>query len=130
MIDAGGGQPAVKKPPHPVPVNAAVLAAPRQRAMPEPAHLEPEQMERRSVHGHPVVTDVSNDDRAQPLAYLGDGVVHASLELGFHLTQFRLQSLANRLPEHREPSVAPLLPTDVREAEEVERLGLPLTEAL
>ena len=50
VTDAGRGQPAVDEPPHPVPEDLAVLAAPRQRAMPEPAHLKPEPMERRAVH--------------------------------------------------------------------------------
>src|SRR5438876_178719 len=65
--------------------------------------------------------------RVQPLAHLWDGVVHAPLELGLYLAQLRLQPLADRLPQHRESSVAPLLPADMREAEEVERLGLPLS---
>jgi hypothetical protein len=55
--------------------------------------------------------------------------VHASPQLGFDLAQLRLQPPPNRLPHHREPSV-PLLPADVREAEEVERLRLPLAGAL
>jgi hypothetical protein len=63
---------------------------------------------------------VSTHNRPQPLALLGDGFVHASLKLGFHLIQLRLQPLAYRLPQHREPSIAPLLPADVREAEEVQ----------
>ena len=34
-------QPASDETPHAIPEDAAVLAAPRQRAMPEPSHLEP-----------------------------------------------------------------------------------------
>ena len=130
VTDAGRGQPAVNEPPHPVPGNAAVLAAPGQRAVPEPADLETEDVQRRSVHGHAVIADVSTDDRAQPLAHFGNGVVHASREVGFHLAELRLQPFTNRLPQHRKHPVAPLLPADVREAEEVERLGLPLAEPL
>ena len=130
MTDASRRQPAVDEPPHPVPGDAAVLASSRQRAMPEPADLEPEQVQRRAVHGHAVVADVSTDHRAQPRAHCGNGVVHASSEFGFHRAQLRLQPLANRLPQHREPSVAPLLPADVREAEKVERLRLPLAAPL
>lgn len=54
----------------------------------------------------------------------------ASLEFGFHLTQLRLQPFANRLPQDREPSIAPLLPTDVGESEEVERLRFPVSTLL
>src|SRR3989454_10324948 len=127
VADVSGRQVAVNESPHPIPEDPALLASPRQRTMPEPAHLEPKHVECRAVHGHTVVPDMSTDNRAQPLAHLGDRVVHASPELGFPLAQLRLQPLTDRLPNHREPSIAPLLPADVRETEEVERLGLPLS---
>ena len=130
MTDADRGQIAVDEAPHPVPKETAVLAAPRQGAVPESAHLEPEQVERWGVHGYSVVAEVSPDHQAQPLAHFWDGVVHASPELGFHLTQLRLQPLTNRLPQHGEASVAPLDRTDVRKAEKVERLRLPLSTLL
>jgi hypothetical protein len=95
--------------------------------MPEPADVEPKQVERGRVHGHPIIMDVSVDHRAQPLAHLRDRVVHASPEFGGDLTQLSLQSLANRLPQHRKPSLTPLLSADMREAKEVEAFGLPLT---
>jgi hypothetical protein len=41
-----------------------------------------------------------------------------------------LQPFTNRLPYHREVSVAPLPPADVREAEEIERLRLPFSAPL
>ena len=53
--------------------------------------------------------------------------MHAPPQLGFHLAQLRLQPFAYRLPQHRKPSVTPLVSTDVREAKEVERLGLPFS---
>jgi hypothetical protein len=73
---------------------------------------------------------VSTHNRPQPLALLGDGFVHSSLELGFHLIQLRLQPLADRLPQHREPSIALLLHADVRKAEKVERLRFPFSTPL
>src|SRR3989449_2251603 len=124
VADARGRQPAVDEPPHPVPENPAVLATPRESALPEPTHLEPEDAQRRTVHGHSVVADVSPDDRAQPCAHRRDGVMQASPELGFDLAQLRLQSFANRLPQHREASVAPLLPADVRSGRTMARTGL------
>ena len=60
----------MNQPPHPVPGNTAGLAAPREGAVPEPAHLKPKQMERRCVHGHPVIPNVPTDHRAQPRAHL------------------------------------------------------------
>ena len=80
MTDAGRRQPAVDKPPHPVPEHAAVLASARQRAMPETAYLKPKDMQRVVVHGHTVVPDVSPDHRAQPRTHRRNGVMHASSE--------------------------------------------------
>ena len=126
MMDTYWREPVADQAPHPVPRHATVLAAPRKRAMPEPAHLEPKHEQRRAVSRHAVVADVSTHDQAQPLAHFPDGIVHASSEFGFYLPQLGLQPLTNRLPHHREPSIAPLPSTDMRKAEEVERLRFPL----
>jgi hypothetical protein len=56
--------------------------------------------------------------------------MHATLKLGLHLIQLRLQPLAYRLPQHREPSIALLLHADVREAEKIERLRFPFSTPL
>jgi len=98
--------------------------------MPKPADSEPKNRQRRLVHGHSVVAEVSTYNRPQPLALLGDGFVHSSPKLGFHLVQLRLQPFAYRLPQHREPSIAPLLYADMRKAEKVERLRLPFSTPL
>src|SRR6185295_16117509 len=107
-----------------------VLAAPRQHAVPEPAHLESERQQCRSVHGHPEVPLVPLNHRAQPLTYLRDGIMHAPPQLSFHFAQLRLHPLPTCLPQHGEAPVAPLPRTDVREAEEIECLRLPLTPLL
>src|SRR6266404_77063 len=130
MTDGRQRQPASDEAPHAVPEYAAVLAAPRQRAMPEPSHLEPKDPQRVLVQGHSVISDVSTHHRLQPLAYFGDGFMHPSLKFSFHLVQLRLQSLADCLPQHRKPSVAPLLHTDMGEAEKVERLRFPFSTPL
>jgi hypothetical protein len=127
MTDRRQRQPAVDEAPHAIPKDAAVLAAPRQRAMPEPPDLEPKDPQRVLVQGHSVIADVSTHHRLQPLALFGDGFVHAPLKLGFHLVQLRLQSLAYRLPQHRKPSITPLLYADMRKAQEVERLRFPFS---
>ncbi len=130
MTDGRRRQPASDEAPHAIPRDAPFLAAPRQRAMPEPSHLEPKKPQRLLVLRHSVIPDVSTHHRLQPLAQFGNGFVHASLKLGFHLIQFRLQPFADRLPQHREPSIAPLLHADVREAEKVERLRFPFSTPL
>src|SRR6516162_1627111 len=130
MTDSRYWQPAVDEAPHTVPKDTAVLAAPRQRAMPKPPDLEPEATQRRCVHGHAVVTVVSTHHRRQPFALFGGGFMHALLKLGFHRVQLRLQPLAYRLPQHRKHSIAPLLHADVRKAQEVERLRFPFSTPL
>jgi hypothetical protein len=130
MTDCRQRQPASDEAPHAIPEYATILAAPRQRAMPEPSRLEPKKSQRRVVHGHSVIPDVSAHHRLQPLAQFRDGFVHATLELGFHLVPLRLQPFADRLPQHREPSVAPLLHTDVREAKKIERPRFPFSTPL
>jgi hypothetical protein len=127
MADGRQRQPANDEAPHASPKDAAFLAAPRKRAMPKPSYLESKKRRRRVVHGHSVISDVSTHHRLQPLAYFGNGCMHAPLKFGFHRVQLRLQPFANRLPQHREPSIAPLLHADVRKAKEVERLRFPFS---
>ena len=79
MVDANGREPAIDQPPHPVPSNSAVLTSPRQRALPEPASPEPEDVQRRCVHGRPVIAEMSTHHRTQPLPHFRDGSMHAPL---------------------------------------------------
>jgi hypothetical protein len=71
MTDSRRWQPAMDEAPHAIPKDGAVLAAPRQRAIPEPSHLGPKQKQRRLVPGHSVVADVSTYHRLQPLTLFG-----------------------------------------------------------
>src|SRR6266481_5103053 len=130
MTDGRQRQPASDEAPHTVPEDASVLATPRQRTMPEPSHLESKKSQRRVVHGHPIIPEVSTHHRLQPLALFGDGFMHAPLKLGFHRVHLRLQPFADRLPQHRVHSVAPLLHADMREEEKTECLGLPFSTPL
>jgi hypothetical protein len=123
-------QPASNEAPHTIPQHAAFVAAPRQRAMPEPPYLESKDPQRVVILRHSVIADVPTHHRLKPLAYFGNGFMHPSLKFGFHLVQFRLQPFADRLPQHREPSVVPLLRTDVCEAKKVERLRFPFSTPL
>src|SRR6266853_4252186 len=77
-----------------------------------------------------VIPDVSTHHRLQPLALVGDGFVHTTLKLGFHLVQLRLQSLAYRLPQHRKPSITPLLYANMCKAKKIKRLRLPFSTPL
>src|SRR5215472_18875814 len=128
VTDARRWQPPLHKPVHPLPGDMPCVTPPREGAVPEPADQEAEPDDSWAVHGHPVILDVSPDDCTQPRPHLRDRVVQASAELSFHLAQLGLPPPPDRLPHHREPSI-PLLPADMREAEEVERLQLPLPGA-
>jgi hypothetical protein len=104
MTDGRQWQPASDEAPHAIQQGAAVLAAPRQRTVPEPADSESKNRQRRLIHGHSVLSDVSTHHRLQPFTHFGDGLVHPTLKFGFHLVQLRLQPFADRLPQHRKPS--------------------------
>jgi len=129
VSNARGGQPTPDEPPHPLPSESPALPAAPQRAVPQSTDLKAKRDQGWPVHRDPVVPQVPSDDRPQPRAHHGNRGVHASPQLGFDLAQLRLQPPPDRLPHHREPSI-PLLPADMREAQEVERLRLPLAGAL
>ena len=83
MTDIWQRQPASDEAPHDQ-RNAAVLAPPRQRAMPQPADAEPKKRQRRLVHGHSVAADVSSQHRLliTPqffISYLGVGFTHSRI---------------------------------------------------
>jgi len=58
MTDRRQWQPAGEEAPHAIPEDVAGLAAPRQRAMPEPSYLESKKSQRGVVHGHSVIPDM------------------------------------------------------------------------
>src|SRR5216683_2833379 len=130
MTNGRHRQPVGDETPHAVPKEAAILATPRQRAIPEASHLESKEKQRRSVHGHSVIADVSTHHRLQPLAQFRDRFMHAPLKLGFPLVQLRLQSFAYGLPQHPIHSIASLLHADGRKAEEVESFRFPFSASL
>src|ERR1700723_1731850 len=130
MTDGRRRQPASDEAPHTIPEDAAVLAAPHQRTAPEASYLEPEQPQRRCVHGHSVVPNVSTPPPLPAFSPLGDGIVQSSLKFSSQLVQLRLQSFAHRLPQHRVHSIASLLYADMREAEKVERLRFAISTPL
>src|SRR5438128_8226293 len=82
MADARGRQPSGDETPEPACGDAVTLTAPPQHAPPGPPDSEPKGVQRRTVHGHAVVADVTRHDRAQVRPLLRDGVVQASPKLG------------------------------------------------
>jgi hypothetical protein len=130
MTDGRHGQPAGDETPHAIPKEAAILATPRQRAIPEASYLESKEKQRRLVHGYSVVAELSTHHCLQPLTQFRDGSVHAALKFGFHRVQLRLQPFADHLPQHRVHSVASLLHADMRKAKKVECFRFPFSTSL
>src|SRR6266571_7315540 len=91
--------------------------------MPVPGHLSPERRDRRAVTGHGVVGEMPAYHACQPPPLLRDGLMPTPPELVLDLCQLRPHPLRDRDAPHPETPVL-LLRADVREAEEVERLGL------
>src|SRR5262245_11280544 len=123
MHDARGWEPASDTAPHSLPGDMGFVAAAAEAALPQPDHAAMEGFQRGKIQGHSVVAIVSSEDRSQPWSHLRDGVVPAPPKGLLHLPELGPKSLTHGLPDNREASF-PRLPTDVSEAEEVERLGL------
>ena len=130
MVDANRRKPATDQPLHSIPAYEPGLAPSRQGAAPKPADLESERLQRRHVHGHPVVVEMPTHNRAQPARHFRDRNVHSSLKLDFHLAQLPLQSLAHRLPQNGKHPVTSLPSANVRKAEKVECLRFPFSTLL
>ena len=102
------------------------LAAAAKRLPPQPGHAPSKREERRRVHGHAVVPDVAQKNGTHIHADFRNGLVHASPKFELDFLQLRLNPRPHRAPQHREAS-PPRRRTAVRETEEVEAFGLPLT---
>jgi hypothetical protein len=102
VADTGGWKPGIEQGPHARPRQVIALAAPAQNSPPDPTDRATEGTDRRAIHRDAVVTHVPENNRAQVLANLGDGVVHAHLKFGLHRLKLRLPPFAHRLAQHRE----------------------------
>ena len=97
-----------------------------KRTVPEFAHGEPKVREGVPITRDAEVADMPAHHGLQPRAHHRDGVMHASLQVGFHRLQLGLHARAVGLPKHGEPSLF-RFPAHVREPEKVERLRLALS---
>jgi hypothetical protein len=94
------------------------LTAPTQNPPPYATDRRAEGTDCGAISRDTVVTYVTENNRTQVLANLGDGVVQASFKFGLHRLKLRLPPFAHRLTQHREATL-PRLPATVREAKEV-----------
>ena len=84
----------------------------------------PEQRQASGVAWYRVVVEVALHDRFEPLTGLGQGIVHTLVELRLNASKLSPHALSDRLPPYCKPAQA-VLPTDVGEAQEIERLRFP-----
>ena len=107
--------------PHAAPWQVVTLAATTQYRPPQIAYCLTKGAQRRSVHGHAVITEVALQDRAQIRSLFPQGRVHASPQFFFQSPQLSLPPLAHRLSQYREVPL-PGFAAAVRKTQEVERL--------
>ena len=103
-----------------------LLAPAAKSTPPQPQQSVPEHRQTVEVSRHRIVVEVTLHDRFEPFARLKRGIVHAPAKLLLDLSQFRPHALADRRSSHGE-SPDPVLPTDMFEAQEIERLGFVLS---
>ena len=121
-------KPAVSQGENTRPGDRVFLAAAAKCMPPMPNHSFPEYAETVKVPRYRIVVEVALHDRFEPLSGLAHGIMHSLTELLLNLPQLRPHAFADRLAPHREPPY-PVLPADVREAEEIERVGFPFSSA-
>ena len=123
MRNASRWEPARYQAPQPSPRQMVALTATAQHRAPQVPHCQAKGAQRRTIHGHPVVTKVPQQDRAQVCSLFLDGRVQASPQFLFQGPQFGLPPLPplpHRLPQHREVPL-PSFPATMREPKKVER---------
>jgi len=104
------------------------LATMEQLRAPQPQQPDPKGPQAVEVPRYCMVVEVALHDRPEPLARFRHGIMPAPPELPLDFLQLRPQALADRLALHGEVPV-PVFPTQVRESQKVERLGLAFPSA-
>ena len=126
MTDACRRKPPSNQTLHAVPWQVASLTSTTQNRSPEKTHCHAKGPQCRTVHGHSVITEVAQQDRAQVSPLFRNGLVHALPQFTLECPQLGLPPLPHRPAQNREVPL-PGLPTTVRKTQEVERLRLAVT---
>ena len=120
MTDFSRRKPARDVAPDAAPRHVVTLAATAKDRPPQITYRLAKSAQRRAVHGHPVIPEVAQQDRAQVRSLFPNGCVQASPQFFFQSPQLSLPPLAHGLSQNR---VTPLpgFSATVREPQEVER---------
>jgi hypothetical protein len=102
MTNTSRWKPSRKIAPHAAPRQVVTLAATSQYRLPQVTRRFAKSAQRRAVHGHPVIAEVPQQDRAQVRSLFPNRRVHASPRFFFQSPQLSLPPLAHRLAQYRE----------------------------
>src|ERR1035437_1533946 len=106
---------------HPRPTQMMPLASMNQHRPPEPHRPIAESIQAVGVSRYRVVVEVTLHDRSEPFAGERNRIVHAVAKLLLEFQQLGSHSLADGLALQSKAPI-PVLPADMREAQEIERL--------
>src|SRR5260370_13935665 len=120
-------QPTVNQTVHLLPGQPRPLTATPERPVPVTGNMKAKRSQRPLVRRHPVIPVVSLHHGPQPLTYFGNWLAHSFSQFRFDFRPPRAFPLLPGAPIDREHPVASLRATNVREAKEVECLGLPFS---
>ncbi len=110
MADARRRKPPNDNALHSGPSQVVPLAATAQDRPPQERDFLPESAQGRTIHGHPVIAGVAQDDRAQVGALLRDGRVQALPQFGFHRPQLGPDGVTGVITFNFDADVAPPTP--------------------
>jgi hypothetical protein len=88
MTDASRGKPSRNIAPHAAPRQMVTLAATAQHRPPQVTHRPAKSAQRRAIHGHSVIAEVTQQDRAQVRSLFPNGRVHARRSSSFKTRSF------------------------------------------
>jgi len=123
MCDLERGKPSVSQTLHPRPGQSCALTATPKRPAPEPHDLGAEGIQRPLVTRHAVIVGVPTQDAGRPATLLGNGPIAALEKIAPQGAQLRPRPLRVGDPLELE-TPPPVLPANVGEAQEPERLRL------
>ena len=123
VADMGNRKPVLNKSSHSSPARMMGLAASAQCAVSQPAYPEAKHAQPHAVVGHAKVPAMPGHHRAQVLALLFDGSVHAPSEFDLERLEFSSQAFGIGQPQHHEFAFS-ARSAAMREPQEVKGLRL------
>ena len=121
MTNVRRGEPALEVTSHAAPRQVVALAATAQDRTPQVTDRPTKCAQRGPIHGHSVIAEVAQQDRAQVCPLLRHGRVHAAPQFLFQGPQLGLPPRPHRLAQPREVSLSGFSAT-MRATQKVKRL--------